>query len=474
MGRMETLSTNFHIALRLSIWSCVAVIPIMNTKSLEVIFWLLLLSFIFNPAKWQRIQNNAPFLILMLQYPIVNILRIYFTPEHDYEIISSPAEYEMWIYCIIALFLATAFFDDKSTRRYARVFLPLGIILTFVLAAYQVRIVGNGPFKMWNANVFEAPLFATTLSFIFLATLEKDQKFALVFGSFLVGLTVILTINFTGRRGIFIAQFVALASVGVLLLLFRKYRLSAALIVTLVASTLVGIIIDLSYNGAFWRRIEVIFVLLHENQKEAVFALLAVCFIFLSSRFLHIGQNFKLYKRYVIVASVAAALILTAAGVGYVSSFDAFATIKQTLNDNSDIANKLDPSSTGVRLGLAYQGIITLQDNLFFGVGAYVEPHLAQAISSSHIHLHNNYLSWLIWGGIITLTSGLFWLFAPVVLINKSRNFTFTVPCLLFALLWSVSLLFDSFLSWKNFTYVYIALICLGYQLSRSSVKAAT
>ena len=285
MGRMETLSTSFQIALRLSIWSCIAVIPIMNTKSLEVVFWLLLLSFIFNPTKWQRIQDNALFLVLMLQYPIVNILRIYFTPAHEYEIISSPAGYEMWIYCIIALFLVTAFFDDKSTRRYARVFLPSGIILTFCLAAYQFHVTGNVNIKMWNANVFEAPLFVTTLSFIFFAMVNKDQKLEVVFASFLISLAIILATSYASRRGIFLGQVVTLASAGVLLILYHKYDLGAALIATLVTSTLVGIMIDLSYNGAFWGRLDAIFVLLHENQKEAAFTIFALCCIFLLSRF---------------------------------------------------------------------------------------------------------------------------------------------------------------------------------------------
>ena len=309
MGRMETLSRNLIIALRLSIWSCIAVIPIMNTKSLEVIFWLLLLSFIFNPAKWQRIQDNALFLILMLQYPIVNILRIYFTPAHEYEVISSTAEYEMWIYCIIALFLATAFFDDKSTRRYARVFLPVGIILTFGLAAYEFHIIGSRSIAMLNANVFEAPLFATTLSFIFFAMVNKDQKLAVAFASFLIGLTIVLATSYTARRGIFLGQVVALASAGVLLMLSRKYKLGAILIVTIVTFILVGYIIDLSSNGAFWGRLDVIFVLLHENQKEAAFTLFAFCIMFLSSTFFQSIRNFQSYKRYVIVASIAVALI---------------------------------------------------------------------------------------------------------------------------------------------------------------------
>jgi len=471
---MKTLSKNLHISLKLAIWSCIAIIPIMNTRSLEVVFWLLLLSFIFNPEKWQRISDNALFLLLMLQYPIINILRIYFTPGHDYEIISSPARYEMWIYCIIALFLATVFFDDKSTHRYARVFLPFGIILTFGLAAYQFHMAGNGHIRMWNANVFEAPLFATTLSFIFFAMVNKDQKLTVVFASFLIVLTIILTTSYTGRRGIFVGQVVAVASVGILLLFSGKYKLGATLIATFVTATLVGIVIDLSFSGAFWGRLDVIFDLLHENQKEAAFALFAFYFTFFLSRFLKIRQNFQPSRGYLLVASIAAGLILTASIISYMSSFDAFETIKQTLIHNRNIASQSDPGSTGVRLEFAYQGVMALQDNLVFGLGAHLEPYLAQAVQGGHLHLHNNYLSWLIWGGLITLTSGLIWLFAPVILISKSRNFTIAIPCLMITLLWSVSLLFDSFLSWKNFTYVYIALICLGYQISRSNAKAAT
>ena len=165
---------------------------------------------------------------------------------------------------------------------------------------------------------------------------------------------------------------------------------------------------------------------------------------------------------------------MAASSVFYLSSFETFETIKQTLNDNRNIANQSDPGSTGVRLSFAYQGMVALQDNLVFGLGAHVEPYLATEVLNGHMHLHNNYLSWLIWGGLITLSSGLIWLFAPVVLIKKSHDFTIAIPCLMTALLWSVSLLFDSFFSWKNFTYVYIALICLGYQISKTSDSTAT
>ena len=444
----------------------------MNTKSLEVIFWLLLLSFIFNPAKWQRIRDNALFLILMLQYPIINILRIYFTPAHNYQIISSPAEYEMWIYCILGLFLATAFFDDITTRRYANVFLPLSVISTFIIATYQFHVTGITKVKLWNANVFEASLFATSIAFILFPVVIQYRKSAVVFKFLLLGSVIILSINYAGTRGIFVGQIVALTSITLLLVILEKYKLATGTVLALVTSTAIGILLNLQANGTFLGRLDVIFKLIQENGYKLIYLAITVLTALIT---LYYSRKKKIFstpyvRKFSAICVIICALVFW--GLDNYFMIDLTDTVKTAAQNSIARAESLD-ESTSNRLRLLVRAFSELDGYLLTGRGAHLEPYIATEVNGI-IHFHNNYLSWLLWGGLFGLVSGLLWLLAPVFLIGKQAGSSIMIPCLSISLLWLVSLLFDSFFYWKNFTYVYVLLICMGFQISRQSAKGTT
>ena len=81
------------------------------------------------------------------------------------------------------------------------------------------------------------------------------------------------------------------------------------------------------------------------------------------------------------------------------------------------------------------------------GARHFIEPYWLQEIPPGHLHSHNIYISWLVWGGgIFTLTSGLIFIFAPVIVVLVRRNLRMNIPVLLIELLWATSMLFDSFL----------------------------
>lgn len=125
------------------------------------------------------------------------------------------------------------------------------------------------------------------------------------------------------------------------------------------------------------------------------------------------------------------------------------------------VADKED-SSTSLRLQLWVNSLNKLDNNILWGAGAFIEHYWVQEILPGHFHSHNIYISWLVWGGIFTVTSGLIFIFAPVIVVLVRRNLRMNIPVLLVALLWATSMLFDSFLIWKIFNYVFILLACMS------------
>ena len=137
LTQMQLYKINDHI-LPICIWTCIASLPI-NSNLVDVIFWLLLLSFLLNAQRWEVLRENKVFLILMIQYPLLNIIYL-FLGANDQEIMMSVGEYDMWIYSILGIILTTTFFDNMTTRRYAVLFLPFSVIFTLAYAAYSFHI----------------------------------------------------------------------------------------------------------------------------------------------------------------------------------------------------------------------------------------------------------------------------------------------------------------------------------------------
>jgi hypothetical protein len=95
--------------------------------------------------------------------------------------------------------------------------------------------------------------------------------------------------------------------------------------------------------------------------------------------------------------------------------------------------------SRAVLWQVAYSAIF---EKPFFGYGfssetKLIAEHLA---SSGHLHFHNQYLSWLIWGGVISLLSGLALIFSPFFVFRNK------VAALFFTMSWGLILFTDSLL----------------------------
>ena len=110
----------------------------------------------------------------------------------------------------------TVFFDDKQTASFAKIILPLSVLGTFSLYAYHFFVLGDPKVRLFNATVFEAPLCSTTFALIVLGFYFKNSETPKLYVFLPVTLVIIISIYFSGTRGVFLAQVVSV-SAGILI-----------------------------------------------------------------------------------------------------------------------------------------------------------------------------------------------------------------------------------------------------------------
>lgn len=124
------------------------------------------------------------------------------------------------------------------------------------------------------------------------------------------------------------------------------------------------------------------------------------------------------------------------------------ASTEDSLRVLADAATTID-RSTSLRLQMWANAISLIKDAPLFGHGISFEPNAA---GQAHLHVHNIYLSWMIWGGIASLTSGMLFLLSPMLadLSTALSKVRFFGICGITGI-WAISMMFDSFLVWQGF-----------------------
>ena len=149
-------------------------------------------------------------------------------------------------------------------------------------------------------------------------------------------------------------------------------------------------------------------------------------------------------------------IILTTAGLIYlVMLFDdrLSLVLKELSNPN------MVDSSTWIRLAMYKASLIEILKAPIFGHGIAYEKIIINNIQSRHIHTHNMYLTWLLWGGLISLASGMLFMFAAALAQKKST----AIKATLFLLPIAISQLFDSFLIWGQINQVFLIFSSMIY-----------
>ena len=376
-----------------------------TTSNRDILFGFLLVYMVFACRNLDCLRNHYTFMLLCLQYPLLNILLMSLANVDGEIKPNDAAGFEMWFTSIGCIVVSTVFFTTgRNSRIFVKYFIPVGVALAFTVGAMQYFGSGHCRVALFNANVFAAPLFATAFAVIHLINFSQQQKSGDALSYFLIFMSLVLSSVFAGARSIYLAAVVVIFFLALVLLIQNRWKPAVKLVSTFIVALIASIIIE-GYTGCnFFLRIANVLGFL-QNSSTAVY-------------------------------------------------FDGLAGIQ-------DVAT--GESSMSLRLEMWQRALSLLEGNYAFGLGAHYE---AEVSPGKHPHVHNMYLSWMIWGGVISLISGLVFLVAPIIVL-KVGPMPFQNVSLFMALpmIWMVSMLFDSFLFWKHHYYVFILISTLFYSL---------
>jgi len=115
---------------------------------------------------------------------------------------------------------------------------------------------------------------------------------------------------------------------------------------------------------------------------------------------------------------------------------------------------QVEPGSAGLRLRMWNNAVDLIRDKPLTGHGVGQD---VQAALNGHLHVHNMYLSWLVWGGIVSLLSGVLFVLSPVIAFAKAIKKDENVLLILSgSAVWLFSMVFDSFLSGGIFGEIFV------------------
>jgi len=169
----------------------------------------------------------------------------------------------------------------------------------------------------------------------------------------------------------------------------------------------------------------------------------------------------------------AASLILAIGmGVGVAGAFDTMTgcnffrraeAVTSLIKPEVSLEDFQKTGSIAVRVNSYEKALGAVAERPLFGHGIASEPGFDLTL---HRHVHNIYLSWMIWGGVVSLISGIvFLLSASLALLQRRRSLDRFVLGLSVAGPFLFSQLFDSFLFWKNFLLLAMLVLTLSMAL---------
>lgn len=129
-------------------------------------------------------------------------------------------------------------------------------------------------------------------------------------------------------------------------------------------------------------------------------------------------------------------------------------------------------SSIGVRLEMWEVSVQSFLEAPLFGHGSlYLQHLISERFGAVYQHNHNQYLTWLVTGGLLALALGLCFLAMPWFVSTGLPIQDRLIITLSISLLWGVSMLFDSFFGLKFYTHYYCMLVGVIYALSIDRMK---
>ena len=414
-------------ALTFAIIISIGLLPLIATQGLKTLLWLLILSSLFNKDFVTNIKSNSLILITCMQYPLVHLLIEFISTNGPNGTGYSASVFAPWLFGIIAIILCAGFFQYKTVDRIIKYAIPVGFIITFAYLSYQY-VVTNGskvePTGVGGLFYFITSLLMTHFAFYYLFDLSKkwSKNFLLTF--IMIAFILIVSLIFTQTRGILIAQVFTIVIMS--FVFFRNLGLYSAY--PLIASVFIVFISGLSYLVMF-------------NSGA-------------TSRLYNIVQAVHVLKSY-----ESASKNTQNTDTSFVGS------ILEKSADLMDYTAQKIEGSGGRRLEMWSVATKEIASNPMKVRGTSGETNLLSKDNKlqRHSHVHNMYLSWYLWGGPISLISGVLFMATPLLIyiFDKPIKVSNIYLPLSLTLFWGISMIFDSFLRHAGVFHIYIPLIFL-------------
>lgn len=349
-----------------------------------------------------------------------------------------PKNPDIELYAVALAMLSVGFVRGLQIRNLAARFhaiVPWALVASFiVLSGYMFLGVHDGCRVRAEASwPFIPALIFTTLTFLLFLGWKELSKPARVLRLVLVALSIVVVFGYTGSRGVAVGQVGTLVAFA-LLRLSPKLRSGLPTVTGLLASVAVGLLLCLSVQAA---------------TGCGNFGRLPAVFDLLSKAYATEVQNAK---------PVTAAEVLSQATLPE----DQMAQAPVVANDT--VALSADPSIT-LRLDMWSASLEAIRQAPLLGHGALsLRPIIQDRFGFEHNH--NQYLAWLVTGGIVFFVIGLLFLATPFFISKGLASADRAILTLSVTGLWGIAMMFDAFLSLDFYLHYFSMLLGFLFALT--------
>ena len=352
---------------------------------------------------WQKLQRNAVVLSApILVFASYQFLQIVLRPESFEYYADLPKVY------LVVLFVATPYVNMILTRPISMKTLEVSVLLgawvTMIFwALYQLSYENICRIEPFGINALFIPITILPLTYYFIALRIKEERLN-VFDSVIVAATIFCVASYTGSRmPLYTLIFAVMCMLGNLTY-YKKAKSAGLIFLSVVVALMLALIKDSVSGCNLFQRIT--------NQLDTISPIQAVAFMSVALFFVAViffakkitnSLNFK----FIFLLFFGLAVLM----VKLIYMNDVF--ISDTEYTLSSALASSEDTSVWTRWSFYTNSLSFLTSgewNWVYGNGALAESKIVNTGATetfSFTHAHNQFLSWLIAGGLLGLGSGL-------------------------------------------------------------------
>lgn len=410
------------------------------------------------------------FLFLILQYILFHGLKVAIFDGLEplkADLAHTYAYY--WIIAALLVGLLYVFFEvGEDIPRIFQKSVPVIVIISFCGLTADYLLTNSCRVSGLNNLVFFGPLILTTLAIMWMAVSNPKSQRTVFVSALMIAASVVASTAYAGTRGIFVAQFATFGVLFVYLIVTGKRSLAAAVAVGAVGGLASGYLIDVLSACNFSAR-TLKFV---QSSVDAIGAAIGDVISSVQSASTSSAAHDEVVGAVQSTPPSNAAVDEVVSAVQSTpTSSDAVGEAISSVQSTPSLSAAIDSeSSASQRVRLWQAALGAFAEAPIFGHGVSYEFQLTGPIQP---HVHNIYLSWLVWGGVFSLLSGMAFLLSTVLyrLSELFRYDRFLMVCAL-PVFWGFAQVFDSFLILAYFFVLYMFYSFLAVYLIEAKTEA--